>query len=242
MSTGTKGNILIIVGDAEARGRLHDMLSARGYATTAAADGQTALNMVKKDTSVVVLIDLELTDVSCPEVMRDIKKRCPLTEFVVLTGHATQVSAVEGVNFDVHGYVEKPYDGQQVLMAIRKAFELQRVNSQLVPSRMDQRSQPILVAKLPMVLFVLGVILLALTAWVILIGIFVIGLRFIIGVLVLVPLSTLRTRGHGDTSVLRKEWQGIRDWAMEFAMLEQFRGSLQWAATNVKLAFSRIPD
>ena len=239
---GTKGNILIIVGDAEVRGMLHDMLSGRGYATTAAADGQTALNMVKKDTSVVVLIDLELNYTSCSEVMRHIKKRCPLTEFVVLTGDTTQASAAEGGNLGVHAYVKKPYDGQQLLMAIRRAFELQRVSSQLVQSRMDQRSRPILIAKIPLVLLVLSVIFCALTAWVILIGIFAVGLRFIIGVLVLIPLATLRARGRSDTNVLRKEWQGVRDWIVELAMLEHYRGSFQWAATNVKLAFARSTD
>ena len=72
---------------------------------------------------VVALIDLKLEDMSGLEVMEKIKERSPDTECIVLTGYATQASAIEAVNLGAYGYVQKPYEIEQLLVTIRRAIE-----------------------------------------------------------------------------------------------------------------------
>ncbi len=120
---GTKDSVLIIDDDPSLRKTLSDILRAKGYAPVAVATGQAALDQTEEERPAVALIDLRLEDTSGLEVMGEIKRRCPGTECIVLTGYASQTSAIEAVNLGAYSYVQKPYDMAQLLMTIRRAVE-----------------------------------------------------------------------------------------------------------------------
>jgi len=115
--------ILIVDDDPGLRKTLSDILRAKGYAPIAAVKGKTAVNRVKKETPAVAVIDLKLPDMDGLEVMREIKKRSPGTECIVLTGYASQASAIEAVNLGAYSYMQKPYDVEQLEVTIRRANE-----------------------------------------------------------------------------------------------------------------------
>ena len=119
----TKASILIVDDNPEFRKCLSDILRAKGYAPIAAVKGKTALDKVKKEMPAVALIDLKLPDMDGLEVMREIKKRSPGTECIVLTGYASQASAIEAVNLGAYSYMQKPYDVEQLVVTIRRAIE-----------------------------------------------------------------------------------------------------------------------
>jgi len=118
-----KRTILIVDDDLKVRKTLSDILQTQGYVPIAAATGKAALDRVEEEMPVVALIDLRLEDISGLEVMRGIKERSPGTECIVLTGYATQKSAIEAVNLGAYSYVQKPYDMEQLLVTVRRAVE-----------------------------------------------------------------------------------------------------------------------
>ncbi|MFQ5812272.1 MAG: GAF domain-containing protein [Anaerolineae bacterium] len=146
-----KRTILIVDDDPKLRRILSDILGARGYAPTAAATGKAALDRVEEEMPVVALIDLKLEDMSGLEVMRGIKECCPATECIVLTGYATQKSAIEAVNLGAYSYVQKPYDMEQLLVTIRRAIEkreakeAQRESEELLRATLESTADGILV-------------------------------------------------------------------------------------------------
>ncbi|MCX5999938.1 MAG: response regulator, partial [Chloroflexi bacterium] len=103
-----KACVLIIDDDINLATILSEAVARRGYASEIATDAIDALEIVKKVAPDVALIDLMLTRSSGLEVMREIKKRSPSTECIVLTGHPTQGSAMEAVNLGAYAYLEKP--------------------------------------------------------------------------------------------------------------------------------------
>ena len=105
------------------RKTLSDILRIKGYIATGAATGKAALTWVQEETPAVALIDLRLEDMSGLEVMRGIKEVSPRTECIVLTGYASQSSAIEAVNLGAYSYLQKPYDVEQLLVTIRRAVE-----------------------------------------------------------------------------------------------------------------------
>jgi PAS domain S-box-containing protein len=118
-----KSSVLIVDDDPKLRKTLSDILTAKGYTPIAAATGKAALEKVKEQLPDVALIDLRLEDIPGLEVMREIKEHSPGTECIVLTGYASQVSAIEAVNLGAYGYVQKPYDMELLLLTIQRAIE-----------------------------------------------------------------------------------------------------------------------
>ena len=103
-----KHTILIVDDDPKVRKTLSDILGVRGYVPIAAATGKAALGRIEEEMPAVALIDLRLEDISGLEVMRGIKECSPGTECIVLTGYASQASAIEAVNLGAYSYVQKP--------------------------------------------------------------------------------------------------------------------------------------
>lgn len=114
---------MIVDDDASLRRTVSDILEAKGYRPTAAATGKAALKTAKQLLPAAALIDLRMEDLSGIEVLRGIKQRSPETECIVLTGHASQTSAIEAVNLGAYGYLQKPYDVDQLLVTIQRAIE-----------------------------------------------------------------------------------------------------------------------
>ena len=124
-------SILIVDDNSDLRKTLSDILKAKGYRAIDAATGKAALGKAREEMPAVALIDLKLEDMSGIEVLRMLKERSPGTECIVLTGYASQESAIEAVNLGAYSYVEKPYNAGILLEIIRMAIEKRKANEQL---------------------------------------------------------------------------------------------------------------
>ena len=114
--------ILIVDDDVNIRHSLADVLSSRGYHILTAAAKADALEYLAQEPA-VALIDLRLEDDSGLDLLRTVKTRSPETECIVLTGYASQASAIQAINFGAYNYIEKPFDVDQLLLTIRRAIE-----------------------------------------------------------------------------------------------------------------------
>ena len=124
-------SILIIDDNSDLRKTLSDILKAKGYRPIDAATGKAALGKAREEMPAVALIDLKLEDMSGIEVLRMLKECSPGTECIVLTGYASQASAIEALNLGAYSYVKKPYDAELLLETIRMAIEKRKTNEQL---------------------------------------------------------------------------------------------------------------
>ncbi len=117
--------IFVIDDDQHLRKTLADILAAKGYTPFTAGSGQEALTHLASVRPGVALIDLKLEGMPGLDVLQAIKERSPGTECIVLTGHASQTSAIETMNLGAYNYVQKPYDIDNLLVTIRRALEKQ---------------------------------------------------------------------------------------------------------------------
>ena len=130
-----KSSILIVDDDPSLRKTLSDILRAKSYMPIAKKTGKAALKRIKDEPPDVALIDLKLEDMSGLEVMKEIKERSPGTECIVITGYASKESAIEATNLGAYGYLEKPYDIDQLLLMIQRAIEKQKTEAELEKHR-----------------------------------------------------------------------------------------------------------
>jgi DNA-binding NtrC family response regulator len=91
-----------------------EMLSLRlkeeGEKVTPVYSGKECLETLEEKEIDVVILDIKMPGMDGIETLREIKKRFPLVEVIMLTGHGTTETAVEGMKLGALDYLLKPAD------------------------------------------------------------------------------------------------------------------------------------
>ena len=100
MMIGTENHIpqiLIVDDDPHLLLTLCEILKVKGFEPLLVQTGGAALTYIEQQPIDVVLIDLKLGDMSGLDVLRGIKASSPESECIMLTGNASQASAIESI-------------------------------------------------------------------------------------------------------------------------------------------------
>ena len=115
--------LLIVDDDANQCATLAEIFKVKGYIVDSAASGKAALEKAAQEQFAAAVIDLKLEDMSGLEALRELKQRSPDTECLLLTGFASQESAITAINLGAFAYFQKPYQIEQLLLSIQQAIE-----------------------------------------------------------------------------------------------------------------------
>lgn len=86
-------------------------LTKRELAVFSAYSGHEALEKLKAHPNIeVVVLDVKMPGMDGNETLTEIKKHYPIKEVIMLTGHATVESAIEGMKQGAFDYLMKPCD------------------------------------------------------------------------------------------------------------------------------------
>jgi DNA-binding NtrC family response regulator len=97
-------------------------LAQRGLQVTPAYDGKQALSTLSGESAPeIVILDVKMPGMDGIEVLKRIKADHPLVEVVMLTGHATVESAIEGMKLGAFDYLMKPCDIDLLVSKVREA-------------------------------------------------------------------------------------------------------------------------
>jgi DNA-binding NtrC family response regulator len=83
-------------------------LEEAGEKVTSACSGQECLQVLEKEEIDVVVLDILMPGMDGIATLKEIKRRFPLVEVIMLTGHGTTESAVEGMKLGAFDYLLKP--------------------------------------------------------------------------------------------------------------------------------------
>ena len=102
------------------------LLERRGHHVTTAASGAEALEKLASQDVEVVILDVKMPGMDGLEVLREIRFRFPLVGVIMLTGHGTIESAVEGMKTGAFDFVTKPCDLDDLLGKAEEAAARRR--------------------------------------------------------------------------------------------------------------------
>jgi len=120
--------ILVVDDEAAIRDSLGLILRYEHHDVLTAPDGRSALATLDKTPDVdLVFLDVKMPGMDGLEVLDEVVKRRPGTSVVVISGHATFDTAVEATKRGAADFVEKPLDREVVLLKVRKAREVTRL-------------------------------------------------------------------------------------------------------------------
>jgi len=118
-----KTRILIVDDEEEFVKALSERLTIRDYDVTTSLSGEDAVEKVKHYLFDVVILDVAMPGMSGIETLREIKKIKPLIEVIMLTGHATVETAIEGLKLGALDFLLKPCETKDLVVKIDKAYE-----------------------------------------------------------------------------------------------------------------------
>jgi len=114
--------VLLVDDEVAFTDTLSKRLVKRGLSVLTAASGPEALGTLQKDSLIdVVILDVKMPGMDGIEVLTEIKKIKPLVEVVMLTGHATVDSAIEGMKLGALDYLMKPCDTEVLMSKVQEA-------------------------------------------------------------------------------------------------------------------------
>jgi len=99
------------------------LLSKKGIDAVTATSGAEAIEKLKHQTIHVVILDVKMPGMDGNETLLEIKRLFPLVEVIMLTGHATVESAVDGLKFGATDYLMKPIGIDELIQKAEEAFE-----------------------------------------------------------------------------------------------------------------------
>jgi DNA-binding NtrC family response regulator len=118
-----KIRILLVDDEKEFVETLAERLRIKDLHVTEAFCGDEALETLKKYNFDVAILDVQMPGMNGIEALKAIKKLKPLTEVLMLTGHGTIESAIEGMKLGAYDFLLKPCEMDALLEKINSAYE-----------------------------------------------------------------------------------------------------------------------
>lgn len=118
-----KNKILLVDDEEDIRDILSIVLTDMGYQIFSAKDGQDALEMFDRELPPLVLTDIKMPGMDGIELLREIKRRAPETEVIMITGHGDMELAVKSLKYEATDFITKPINDDILEIALRRANE-----------------------------------------------------------------------------------------------------------------------
>lgn len=115
--------ILVVEDDEPMRQMIAAVLEPLEASVLASRNVQQALEIIEKQEVAVVLTDLRMPHADGIEVLNFARRRNPLTQVVLITGHATVESAVDALKNGAFDYLCKPFEPANLRRQIGNALE-----------------------------------------------------------------------------------------------------------------------
>ncbi|GGI23195.1 sigma-54-dependent transcriptional regulator [Pedobacter mendelii] len=136
-----KKKILIIDDEVNIGLLLSKFLTRNGFDIENAITGNSAMEIMAKNTFDLVLCDYRLDDTDGKEILIKIKDNYPKTGVIIITGYSDIKLAVQLIKLGAYDYITKPLYPDEILNTINKALETQRALNENISSANKINSQ-----------------------------------------------------------------------------------------------------
>jgi len=122
-----KSSLLLIDDDDSLRRVMEFGLTEAGYAVQAAASGEEGLRLFEKGPFDAVITDITMPGMSGMEVLAKVRQRDARIPVVIITAYGTIESAVMAMKQGAFDYITKPFNRDELLLTLDRAFKMMRL-------------------------------------------------------------------------------------------------------------------
>jgi two-component system response regulator HydG len=125
MRTNSEIQVMVVDDKRGSREALEKMIAKEDYRVSVAQDAETALAIFDAEPTHLLITDLKMPGMDGISLLKEVKRKSPETEVILISGHGTVEIAVEAMREGAYDFITKPLERVVVLKAISKAREKQ---------------------------------------------------------------------------------------------------------------------
>ncbi len=138
-------NILIVDDEAGIRESLSGVLADEGYATSTADSAEACLELIKKSTFDVILLDIWLPGMDGLEALQKIRELDNPPEVIMISGHGTIETAVRATKLGAYDFLEKPLSIEKTLIVVKHGADAKRLQRENVELKKQLQAKNVIV-------------------------------------------------------------------------------------------------
>jgi DNA-binding NtrC family response regulator len=115
--------VLLVDDEDDFRETLQKRLRNRKLQVEVAESGYKALEILQSQDFDVIVLDVKMPGLDGIDTLKEIKIKKPDVEVIMLTGHASVESGIQGMQLGAFDYVMKPVPLDELLDKMRQAYE-----------------------------------------------------------------------------------------------------------------------
>ncbi|MCD4742678.1 MAG: response regulator [Desulfobacteraceae bacterium] len=127
--------ILLVDDEDQFRESVAKQLAVRNYTVSEVSSGEDAIEFIHQNNIDIVILDMRMPGMSGAETLKEIKKLSPLTEIIMLTGHATVNTAMETIKMGAFDYIPKPVKLDELINKIEDAYRKKELKEKKLNNR-----------------------------------------------------------------------------------------------------------
>jgi len=133
-------NVLLVDDEVPFVEAMARRLNKRDINIATAFSGLEALDVLSEDSSIeVVVLDVKMPGMDGIETLSEIRKKFPLQEVIMLTGHATVETGIEGMKLGAFDYLMKPCEMDILMKKVKEASAKKRKHEEkIIEARMKE--------------------------------------------------------------------------------------------------------
>jgi DNA-binding NtrC family response regulator len=126
-------NVLLVDDEVSFVETFSERLELRDFEISKAFSGEEALQVLDENKNVeVVILDVKMPGMDGIEALTEIKRKYPLVEVMMLSGHADVASAIDGMKQGAFDYLMKPVDMDQIITKVTEAVKNKRQHEEKI--------------------------------------------------------------------------------------------------------------
>lgn len=125
MERSVPEHILIVDDEEHICETLRGIIASWGMKPSVATDPGAVLNELKLNSCDVVLLDVNMPEISGLDLIPEIVRYCPDSKIIVMSGYAEKDMVIKALQLGAFDFLEKPFRADLLFHAVRRALEIQ---------------------------------------------------------------------------------------------------------------------
>lgn len=118
-----RAKILLVDDEVAFANNISKLISKRGYDIITVYNGESAVQAVDEQDFDVIVLDLKMPGMDGMAALKLIKGKKPGVEVIILTGHGSFESGIDGMQLGAFDFIMKPVRFDDLYEKIRQAYQ-----------------------------------------------------------------------------------------------------------------------